>query len=224
MDILFPENFTCVFCGRILNKYSRYNLCEQCSGRLDFLEQPEITVEDFLSCSSSGADQKLSISAVSVFLYKGMARELVHKLKYNGKTEIAFTMAAYISEMVKRTGLKPDLIVPVPSYCKRIKQRGYNQAVLIAKRLSEIIEVPFADLLIKSKDTKSQVLLSGENRWYNVRNVFAAGSNVSADAIEGLCILVVDDIITTGATVYYCCAALKAAGAGKVSAASFART
>lgn len=225
MDILFPESCSCALCGRILKSYDKYYLCEQCKGNLIFLESPKIVLRELynnkLLLNTEGSGLKL---ALSVFAYQGLSREMVHKLKYNGKIEIASSMALYISEMLQKNSTKFDIIVPVPSHEKRIKQRGYNQAYLIAEKLSELMNIPCCDMLQKVKDTKSQVLLNGDDRWYNVKDAFALNTNTKKIKLKGLKVLLVDDIITTGATVFYCSCELEKNGAKDVTAVSFART
>jgi competence protein ComFC len=156
---------------------------------------------------------------LSVCLYEGLARELVHRLKYNDKREIAFTMAAMMHEAVLGEKVKFDYIVPVPISKKRMKKRGYNHAELIGRELSDITGVSIINTLERIKDTSSQVLLNVDERWYNVKGAFKHMNDLTDKYI-----LLIDDVITTGATAHYCAEELKAAGAKKVTVVTFART
>jgi competence protein ComFC len=102
-------------------------------------------------------------------------------------------MAAFIMEGLAKSGLKFDLIVPVPSHVKRIRQRGYSQAGLIALKLSEMTDIPCVDMLCKIKDTRSQVLFNGEDRWYNVKDAFALNADIDCQKLKGQRVLLLDD-------------------------------
>lgn len=154
----------------------------------------------------------------SACVYEGISRELVHKLKYKDKQNIAKTMAAMIKDVLGND-LKYDMIVPVPIHPTRLKKRGYNQAQLIAVELENIVNIPMIKALKRTKNTPSQVLFKERDRWYNVECAFSCTLN-----LNGKRIMLIDDVITTGATVHYCAEALKASGAVYVTAISFART
>jgi ComF family protein len=149
--------------------------------------------------------------------FEGAARDMVHRLKYKDKRDAAITMAAMIKEIVIKNGLKIDLIVPVPIHKKRLKKRGYNQSQLIAEELSNILNISHANVLERVKDTPSQVLFNGDMRWYNVKDAFRCMADVS-----GKSILLVDDVITTGATMISCGEVLITSGAAFLTAAAFA--
>ncbi len=143
-------------------------------------------------------------------------REYLHAYKYFGRLEIAegFAKRAYDlynkAEFIKEI----DLIVPVPLHRRKRLQRGYNQAEVFAGHLSELFGTPLADNALKRiKHTKSQTYLNAEQRFENVKGVFKV---IDSKQIKNKKVLLVDDIVTTGATLYECSRTLKKAGASTV--------
>lgn len=151
-------------------------------------------------------------------IYEGYAREMVHRLKYNGKIPIAQSMAVMMFDVIKKEKLDFDIIVPVPVHKNRLKKRGYNQSYLISKELSNLTNKPSMDILKRIKDTPSQILFNSEDRWYNVKDAFVCTAPLNKKAV-----LLVDDVVTTGATVSFCAGCLKSSGALSVKVISFAR-
>lgn len=114
-----------------------------------------------------------------------------------------------------------EIVMPVPLYPKRLRTRGYNQSALLAKWLSLGTGLAYDDAsLVRRRDTRSQTTLGRQDRLFNMTGAFMC-KNLSA--VKGKVILLVDDVATTGATLEGCAAALKAAGAKKVFAYTFAR-
>lgn len=142
---------------------------------------------------------------------------MVHGLKYKDKRNTAYTMAAMIWEIIDKIDIEFDLIVPVPIHNRKLKKRGYNQSELIAVELSNIMNIPHLNAIERIRNTPSQVLFNGDMRWYNVKDAFEC-----IISIKGKSILLVDDVITTGATMCFCAEALKNAGARHITAAAFA--
>lgn len=149
----------------------------------------------------------------------GPARELVHALKYGGWRVAAGAMA---DGMVRRCGARvreADLLVPVPLGSRRRRQRGYNQAAVLAAALGARLGVRVApDALARSRETRSQTTLAPAARWRNV-----AGAFVATGSLGGARVVVIDDVLTTGATLAACATALASGGAQGVGAATFAR-
>lgn len=156
--------------------------------------------------------------SISCCTYEGTAREMVHRLKYQGKKDISISMASMMYEVVKKSNIKFDVIVSVPIHKNRVKKRGYNQAGVISRELSNILGISYMDILKRIKDTKSQVLFNGGERWYNVMDAFNCTSSLA-----GKKVLLVDDVVTTGATASFCSKALREAGACFIAVVSFAR-
>jgi ComF family protein len=165
--------------------------------------------------------------AVSFGEYKDGLRGLIHLLKYEGvtpaQTPLGQMLADAISELLPTAGDDPLLLVPVPLHRSRRRARGFNQAELIAraalKQLPHRIEL-VAELLIRQRETISQVGLSREERIKNMQGAFRVGDRAR---VKGRNIVVVDDVMTTGTTLSECARVLKKAGANQVWAATVAR-
>lgn len=144
---------------------------------------------------------------------------MILRLKYKDDRDISITIAYLICDILNKNNIYYDFITFVPSSKSRNKKRGYNHSELIALELSNITGKPVKDILERIKDTKPQVLFNGKARWYNVKDAFKC-----KDKVESKIVLLVDDVITTGATMSYCAKSLKEKGAGKVIAVSFSKS
>ncbi|MFZ3070372.1 MAG: phosphoribosyltransferase family protein [Anaerolineaceae bacterium] len=147
-------------------------------------------------------------------------REAIHGLKYQNDLTLAYKLATLLTILVQSTDWKFDLVVPVPLSQKRLDQRGYNQAALLAKPLALSMEKPFTTRgLARVRETQSQVSLNIQQRKENVQDAFLADPVM----IKGRSILLVDDVFTTGATMNAAAEALHAAGSRQVFALTVAK-
>lgn len=193
-------------------------LCPECRKELDNIPGAFMEAEEFLSSEAHMEDISAGFDCImSPFRYEGPAKAMVRGLKYKGRTHAARTMANLMAKELKKRKGSYDIIVPVPAHHEKEKQRGYNQAELIAQELSRILNIPLGRLLQKCSNIPSQVTLDERERWENVKDAFTLNGNS-----EGLSVLLVDDVITTGATMYFCACKLKSGGAGSVTSVAFA--
>lgn len=160
---------------------------------------------------------------IAPFLYVDTSpiHKAIKALKFGNLRAIAPELGTLLAQHFARTPIKIDLIVPVPSHPRRLRSRGFNQAELLASEVSQTIDIPMdSNLLIRIVNSPSQLqATSRDERWDNVQGDFQ--SIVSAD---GLRVLLVDDLVTTGATMSACATALKDAGASSVVGLAVART
>ena len=220
LDIIFPGPSSCAACGRMLKKYNEVLLCPYCQEELNRLPGAYMEGESFLKIGVKEINAAEGFDYIGApYLYEGPARNMVRALKYKSRTYAARSMAYLMLRELSKRGIRSDIIVPVPAHTEKEKKRGYNQAELIARELSGIIGVPMRKVLVKNRNTPSQVSLSERERWKNVRGAYALEGNVS-----GLSILLVDDVITTGATMYFSSCQLKKGGARNVISFAFAIT
>ncbi len=153
--------------------------------------------------------------------FEGPLREGIHKLKYRQDIGLGDFFAPYLISLVESRQWKPDLVIPVPISKSRKKTRGYNQAAMLSRPLARYFNLPHhVDLLLRIKETESQIQLSAEDRFHNMEGAFW----INPAKLKGRTILVIDDIITTGATMNQCAKALFEAGAEKVYGLSIAKT
>lgn len=156
----------------------------------------------------------------SVAVHDGALRQAIHHLKYRHRRELATTLGWMLSDYWQEAGLPADLVVPVPLHASRQKERGYNQAGLLARALVERLPLTLSETgLIRTRATVPQVGLEARERKVNVQDAFAW----TGDRLEGVCVLLIDDVCTTGSTLEACALALRQAGAESVWALTLAR-
>lgn len=166
---------------------------------------------------------RVELSAVAAYCQyqKGNSvQDLVHELKYKGKKELGLYLGKWYGYDLKQAEQfrKVEVVIPVPLHRKKLKRRGYNQSAWFAKGLAESMGMPcMEDGLIRLVDTDTQTRKSRYSRWENVKDIFDV-SNVAA--LKGKHVLLVDDIITTGATIEACTHALVKAEVASVAVAS----
>ena len=225
LDLLLPR--VCLLCEALLGAQPEI-VCIRCCGKLELLPHPR--------CGRCGhpvgrdpckwcelLDPRVSAARSVCWVPEGTGGELVHKLKYGGWTGASLPMTTRIVRQ-GRTWTKGEraVLVPVPLGAGRLRERGFNQCAVLAGALGQLWHVPTAlDIVIRARETKSQVLLTPEERSVNVHGAFAAGP--AADVARGAHVVLIDDVVTTGATLNACAAAAFAAGAFTVSYITFGR-
>jgi ComF family protein len=141
-------------------------------------------------------------------------------MKYRPNRRLAAVFAAWLHELFSKESWDADLLVAVPLAASRQRQRGYNQVELIALALSKTIELPYdPHALQRIRDTSSQVGLDPAERWGNVSGAFSAHPGI----VRGRSVLLLDDLVTTGATLAACASALLSGGARRVFGLTVAR-
>jgi ComF family protein len=151
---------------------------------------------------------------------EGVLREAIHALKYDGITALVEPLASLMADYWSRCPMAVDVMVPVPLHRARQRRRGFNQAALLARGLSERTGIPVdEDILVRHRRTAAQVGLDADERTRNVRGAFR---RVSAGA-KGRAVLVIDDVCTTGSTLEACAVALQQGGVKSVKALTLAR-
>lgn len=158
------------------------------------------------------------------FSARGRVQQLLHRLKYENQPDIGRVLGRWFGAELAQAGYAAvfDGLVPVPLHPAKQRRRGYNQAACFAEGLSETLALPvWGSALVKVEQTESQTRKSRVDRWQNVTGGFAAAPETAAELV-GRRILLVDDVLTTGATLEACATELLAAGVGSVSVATIA--
>lgn len=207
------------------------SLCAACWSKLAHIEEPVCAVMGTPFAYDQG-DGMLSPAAIAeppawararaAVAYDDTSRPLAHGLKFHDRTEAGLLMARMMHRAGRRLLADAEVIVPVPLHRFRLWQRRFNQAAFLAHRLSEMSGKPFrGDILQRQKLTQAQVGLDAGQRRKNVKGAFAVTPEQGV-AIAGRRVLLVDDVMTTGATANACATALRLGGASEVDVICFA--
>lgn len=156
-------------------------------------------------------------------LLESPARELVHALKYQGWRDVGRFMGAEMAGRAGAAARRTDIVVPVPTSARNIRRRGYNQSAVIASALSTTMGIPMLDCLRRQRQAGTQTALNPMQRRANVSDAFVMVERL-AGMLEGRRLLLVDDVITTGATVLAAAGVLALGNPGSIVAYAFART
>ncbi len=233
LDWLYPRH--CYHCGRSLAHVRSQMLCRRCLAELEDLRvsgalcatcglplagepAPELV------CMACRVERRHFERARAFVAYAGPAASLIRAYKFDGDYMLG---PRALRAMMDRGWTPPDvepahLVVPVPLHRRRRRERGYDQALLLAEVVAERIGGELRPrVLARTRYTSQQALLPMGRRWDNVRAAFAARR---PDQVEGRSVLLVDDVLTTGVTADECARELKAAGAARVHVLTLART
>ena len=229
LDIIYPLN--CMACRRAIQ--GAHGLCPACWGAIPFIEPPvcERLGTPFAQDLGPGLISPEAIANPPVYdraravahFDDGPARTLIHRLKYGDRPDFAQVLGAWMARAGRELLAEKPLIVPVPLHRRRLWQRRFNQAALLAQTVGRIAGAPVdLDALIRVKATKSQVGMSRTERADNIQGAFKV-TPAGAARLHGRRVLLVDDVLTTGSTVNASARALRRGGASAVDVLVFAR-
>ncbi len=208
------------FCPTCWNDFAELTgpVCPSC-GRP--FESPETLLHSpDHQCGECRQSPPLFDQALSTGQFEGPLREAIHQFKYRPCRSLGEPLGDWMAKRV-RLLTTTDLIMPVPLHIKRLRQRGFNQALLLAHRVSVCHKTPLSyDNLARVRPTQPQVELRGSERIKNVEGAFALRR---PEQIQRKSIILIDDVFTTGATMNECASVLKHAGASQVTALTLAR-
>ena len=224
--LLFPGS--CPICGEVeeqlLTDDGVADICPECEKKLVRVSQPfclkcgKPLEEDRVRreyCADCAKTTHLFSQGRAVFVYQGVIIGSMHRLKYANRRDYAVIYAreAYQAYGTWIRRIAPDAVIPVPLHPKRRRERGYNQAELLAKELARLTGIPHQkNLLLRTVHTSPQKQLSAKERKNNLKNAF----QVSKKIVQLEKVLLIDDIYTTGSTVDAASEALMAAGVKKI--------
>jgi ComF family protein len=227
-DLLFPPQF--LGCKRRLDSSTPPLFCSGCADDLAFIRSPYC-----LCCGIpfvSGVDHLCGICltghhtfdlARALLYYQPPVSDLILSLKFSGNLAGVASLQALITQAkLLDTFVEPEIILPVPLHAHRLRERGFNQALVVARgclpKWKEKIET---GVLLRRRQTTPQSLLSGKERRSNLKNVF---SLADPNRIAGMKVLLVDDVYTTGSTINECSRVLRKAGAKRIEVFTLARS
>ncbi len=227
MELIFPHR--CYFCRIGLTGKGEV-VCSDCCSEIHYLRSPLCSCCGRELPDSGGGDHlcghclrrpPVYVRARAVVCYEAPVSHLLHRLKYAADTSTLPALAQVIAPFVHDFHSETDRIVPVPLFPTRLKKRGLNQSLLLARIFfPEAGDALLVDVLIRTRNTPPQTTLDGSARRKNLRAAFAVRNPA---AVQGYRIFLVDDVFTTGTTVIECSKALLAAGAVEICVVTVAR-
>ena len=221
LSALYPSR--CPLCKMPADSITYAPLCRGCWNSIERYAGPSCSVcarplvsEYSRLCGECFSRKPYYSAALSFGLYSGALREAIFLMKFTGIRRLARPLA----QLLHQLPIPPmDGVVPVPLTKKTLRERGFNQTLLLARQLSKSRGIPlFMDALMKKKDTPPQIGLRAKERASNLRNAFSA-----AGSVAGRKLILIDDVMTTGATVGECAKTLMKAGAQEVVVVTLAR-
>jgi ComF family protein len=229
LDIIFPPR--CLLCHSLVSEIGA--LCASCWQKMTFNTPPHCAIcsEPFpyeageaALCGNCIAKPPSFAKLHTVFHYDEHSKTLIHNLKYGDKTHTARYFGTWMARVGQPSLAQADMLVPVPLHKFRLLRRHFNQAALLAREIGCISGVPvYPQLLLRTRHTPPQAGLSSKERIRNVRGVFKLHPNY-ATLVKDKHIILIDDVMTTGATLSACAKIVLKAGASKVSILTLAKT
>lgn len=227
-NFVYPPN--CVNCGLLLSQHDA--LCTDCWNEVQFIDQPYCVVTgrpfayelgDGIISADAIADPPPYKRARSAVIYNGIARQMVHQLKFNDRAELANMMAGWMMRAGRDCLTDADCIVPIPLHRWRLVRRKYNQSAELARPIAKLSGLPYLpSTFTRRRNTKPQIGLGARARIDNVKGAFEVSDERVSD-ILGKRVVLIDDVFTTGATVNVAAKVLLRAGAREVSILTFAQ-
>lgn len=229
-DTFFPP--LCIACSSVFKSREEKGFCRECSQKITYIRQshcpvcgiifPDSPAEDHL-CGRCLEEKPYYTFARAALVYEGIILDAVHQFKYGRNLACGRALAGLLADFnFQDIALGTfDLIIPVPLHIRRLRERGFNQSLILAVALGKkhAIDVDFS-LLKRRKLTLTQTGLDKKEREINIKGAFEI---VHPERLSGKNIILVDDVYTTGATINECAKMLKKSGAARVAAITLAR-
>lgn len=227
-SLFYPAS--CVICSCNVGR-SEY-LCEQCSSRAPRISPPFCAkcsepfcgaITNVFRCANCEHRTLHFDTAAAVYRSRGLVRKLIHEFKYARQHYLRHPLAQWLCETMNDSRLSDqqfDLVTPVPLHPARERERGFNQAALLAELLARKINVPLRPVLERIRYTTTQTAHDRAERIENLQDAFRLRKKAN---VQELRVLLIDDVLTTGSTLSECARVLKRAGAISVHAATAAR-
>lgn len=227
VDFVLPPR--CPLCSRPTEPLDPHSLCPSCLSEVTYI-RPPFCIQCGIPFASQKEESHLCgqcLTGTTVYgmaraacMFSGSARTAIHAFKYQNKTYLARTLIGLMERSPRPFNInRYDTLVPVPLHRNRLRERGYNQSLLLAREMGHRYGVPVDEgVLRRVRDSRPQIELAGVKREENVKGVFSLGGD-PADRM----ILLIDDVLTTGATANECARTLLRGGAREVDIFTIAR-
>jgi ComF family protein len=219
LNLLFPQR--CIGCGKEGSIF-----CSDCQTHLPRIMPPLCPLcgrpqSSGILCPDCIGWQASIRGIRSPFRFEGTVRQAVYQLKYRNLRVLVYPLAALLNDYLVKSGISGEILVPVPLHGKRLRERGYNQSALLAKKLGKLVELQVVDnCLVRRVHTPPQARTSNvEERRENVAGAFICRD----ERLKGKKVILIDDVSTSGSTLEACALALKENGAESVWGLTLAR-
>ncbi len=229
INVLYP--FSCPYCRSKID--IEFGTCNDCWPKITAIEKPfctqcatpiEAAFINEEKCGSCLLTPPEFDQSMAAFAYSDLTKKLTLRLKRGQATPVARYMAHHMLRVGQRMLGESDYIIPVPLHNNRLKSRGFNQSTLLAKSLDPTSKKKInTHILRRHKDTPSQGQLKRRAREENIKKAFLTYPNLEKNIINDKVFTLIDDVMTTGATLNACAKVLKDNGAKKVNALVFSR-
>ncbi|MCX7954379.1 MAG: ComF family protein [Bacteroidales bacterium] len=220
IKLFFPE--LCKSCGTNLLRNEKY-ICTTCLSELPFTNYHKY-IENPVHQIFWGRIKIEFATSLFYFSKHSKVQTLLHRLKYEGDKSVGYFLGELLGQKLSESSFFNDVnyIVPVPLHPKKIIRRGYNQSQIISEGISKIINKPVANIIERITETQTQTKKTRIERWTNVSDVFRL-KIIDKEKYYNKHFLIVDDVITTGATIEACANTLISLENAKVSVATIAK-
>ncbi|HHZ02471.1 MAG TPA: ComF family protein [Tissierellia bacterium] len=231
LELLYPEKNTCFICNTYNESINDKYICIDCERKFIKLEPPlcakcskPIASTDHIFCRDCCTyDRSFEVSK-SPYSYKGLVKDSIYNFKYYNKPYFYKLFGKCLIDYMKENNYTDfDYIVSVPLHPSKLRIRGYNQAELLGRYLSEKLSIPYKDVLKRTKKTPKQSQQSKSSRRKNLKNAFSVKKLPRNENIKNSRVLLIDDVYTTGSTVDECSKTLLNFGVAKVYVITIAR-
>lgn len=218
LEMFFPSH--CVLCNKIGGL-----LCINCKNKLIFVKQQTCPVCNKVSekgkvCASCKNKNSLTGVVSCLYFKDENVKDILHPYKYEGMFSLSKILSNMLIEAIDKEKIKFNLVAFVPAVKNRESKRGYNQSRILAEEIANHYNLPIIFALKKKSGIKTQVGLAKKDRLINLKNAFYIDEGIS---LLGRSVLIIDDVVTTGATLSECAKVLKGVGAREVWAATIAK-
>lgn len=216
VSLFFPRN--CTSCSTALNESEQF-ICIKCKLSLPFTDDLQNPENDLFK--KFAYEPKISTAAAYMYFnVGGVSQKILHKIKYGNGCDMATYIGTMMATDMQSIFENIDFILPVPIHQSKMKTRGYNQSMCLAKGVSDTYDIPIEENLIRrEKKTATQTKKTKVDRWKNIENVYSSPTLDVSDKNA----LIIDDVITTGSTVGQLVERLSLAGINEVRVICLAR-
>ncbi len=222
LDLIYPEEGVCFVCDTYDDSVNDEHICSQCLEKLSFISDNKCSIcgkpleanSLIKKCYNCKKHPYYFTKAISAVEYQGIIKEAIYKYKYGNRPYMYKALGPILVQAIRASDIDTndiDIIVPVPLHRMKIIKRGFNQSELLAKYISDVLDIPLSvNNLIRHKRTLRQNNLDRLDRRSNIKNAFVIKKK---EEFAGRRVILVDDIFTTGATTDECSKVLVQEGA-----------